>query len=108
MLHGLSLVSALVLGSVVACCCHTKVIHAQCTDIKRKSCVSVRGGGVSFLCPCLRVQAEKDVSTVHLSTGMALICYSETHENQYGKNSKCGLKGTDSLRPRAAGADAVI
>lgn len=44
-----------------------------------------------------RVHAIADVSTVHLSTEMALMCYSDTHQSLYWKKNPknvCGLKGT--------------
>lgn len=72
------------------------------------SLVSVYMGEECPSCVPVPVQAETHVSTVHLSTGMALICYSETHENLHGKNNKCGLKEGDALRLSTAGADAAM
>lgn len=85
--------SAFVFGSVVAGCCHIKVIHAQCMDNAGLASVCMGEECLPCVTISVRVQAEADVRTVHLSTGMALICYSETHQNLYGKTSKWRLKG---------------
>lgn len=82
-------------GSVVAGC----NMNIMCESWVRNVQV---GGGVfpSHITVPVRVHAIADVSTVHLSTGMALMCYSETHSSLYWKKEKSGLKSLGA--PQAA------